>query len=482
METVSRYSTPVNIPIADQAWYTGDTMASKQPSAPSTLLRVPPNSLEAEQSLLGSLMLDKDAVIKVADIVRAGDFYKDAHNLIYETMLELYENREPLDVLSVGNRLEEKSKLDAIGGSGYLATIVNAVPSATNVAHFARLVSRKSTLRRLISAGTDITEMGYDESEDIQTVLDEAEQSIFRVSQKYIKQDFVPIKSVLASAFERIDELHRSDGAMRGVPTHFPDLDNILSGLQKSDLIILAARPSIGKSTLAMDIARQIGVYSKVPVGVFSLEMGSDQLVDRMIAAQANIDLWRLRTGKLQAEDFQRIGDAMGVLSEAPIFIDDSGSVNIMGMRTMARRLQAEHKLGLIIIDYLQLMEGRSRKSDNRVQEISEISRGLKQLARELNIPIIALSQLSRSIESRPDQLPKLSDLRESGSIEQDADIVLFLYREDRVKPDTPNKNIVDVIIAKHRNGPVGRVQLYFQENSTTFKSLERIHSAVPME
>jgi replicative DNA helicase len=457
-------------------------MASPKKPLNSELLRVPPHSLDAEQSLIGSLMLDKDAIIKVADLVRVGDFYKDAHNAIYEAMLELYENREPLDVLSVGNRLEERGKLDSIGGNGYLATIVNAVPSATNVVHYAKLVQRKSTLRRLIAAGQDITEMGYDESEDIQSVLDEAEQRIFKVSQKYIKQDFTPIKSVLESAFERIDELHRSDGTMRGVPTHFPDLDGLLSGLQKSDLIILAARPSIGKSTFAMDIARQVGVYAKVPVGVFSLEMGSDQLVDRMIAAQANIDLWRLRTGKLQAEDFQRIGDAMGILSEAPIFIDDSGSVNIMEMRTMARRLQAEHHLGLIIIDYLQLMEGRSRGGDNRVQEISEISRGLKQLARELNIPIIALSQLSRAVESRTDQVPKLSDLRESGSIEQDADIVMFLYREDRVKPDTPNKNIVDVIIAKHRNGPVGRIQLYFQENSTTFKSLERIHPTAPME
>lgn len=452
-------------------------MAKK--SSSSDLLRVPPHSVEAEQSLLGSLMLDKDAIIKVADLVKPGDFYKDAHNVVYETMLELYEQREPLDVLSVGNRLEEKGHIDEIGGASYLATLVNAVPSASNVVHYARLVQRKATLRRLISAGQDITELGYDESEDIQKTLDEAEQRIFKVSQKYVKQDFVPIKSVLETAFERIDELHRSEGTMRGVPTHFVDLDNLLAGLQKSDLIILAARPSIGKTTLALDLARQIGVYSKVPVGVFSLEMGSDQLVDRMISAQAGVDLWRLRTGKLQSEDFTKIGEAIGVLSEASIFIDDTGSVNIMEMRTMARRLQAEHKLGLIIIDYLQLMEGRSRGGDNRVQEISEISRGLKQLARELNIPIIALSQLSRAVESRTDQVPKLSDLRESGSIEQDADIVMFLYREDRVKHDTPNKNIVDIIIAKHRNGPVGKIQLYFQENSTTFKSLERIHAPI---
>ncbi len=443
-------------------------------------VRIPPHNLEAEASVLGSLMLDKDAIIKVADLLKVGDFYKDDHNLIYETMLALYEEREPIDVLSLSNKLEEKGQLERVGGSSYLASLVNSVPSATNVVHYAKVVQKKVLLRRLISAASDIVEMGYDESEDVQKLLDEAEQKVFAVSQKYIKQDFVPIKSILEVAFNRIDELHKSDHAFRGVQTHFPDIDNLLAGLQKSDLIILAARPSVGKTTFALDIARQVGVHSKVPVGVFSLEMGADQLVDRMIAAQAGIDLWRLRTGKLSSEgpnnDFEKISDAMGVLSEAPIFIDDTGSLNIMEMRTMARRLQAEHNLGLIIVDYLQLMEGRSRSGDNRVQEISEISRGLKQLARELNIPVIALSQLSRAVESRPDQVPKLSDLRESGSIEQDADVVMFLYREDRVKPDTPNKNIADIIVAKHRNGPVGKVSLYFEENSTTFKSLEKIH------
>lgn len=444
--------------------------------SPVDTLRMPPHSIDAEESVLGSLMLDKDAVTRIADFLKAEDFYRDTHATIYDCMVELYENREPIDVLSVSNRLEEQSKLDSIGGAASLAALLNAVPSAANVVHYAKLVQKKATLRRLIAAGTDIAEMGYDESEDVEQKLDEAEQRIFKVSQKVVKQDFVSIRPILENAFERIDQLHKSDSAFRGVPTGFPDLDQVLSGLQKSDLVILAARPSIGKTTLALDIARQVGIYAKTPVGIFSLEMGSDQLVDRMIASQANIDLWRLRTGKLHDEDFQQIGDAIGTLSEAPIFIDDTGSVNIMSMRTMARRLQAEHKLGLIIIDYLQLMEGRSRAGDNRVQEISEISRGLKQLARELNIPILALSQLSRAVESRPDQTPKLSDLRESGSIEQDADVVLFLYREDRSKPDTPNKNIVDVIIAKHRNGPVGRIQVYFHENAATFKSLERIH------
>jgi replicative DNA helicase len=440
-------------------------------------LKVPPQNIEAERSVLGSLMLDKDAIIKVANLIRFGDFYKDDHNLIYEAMVELYEKREPIDVLSLSNLLEEKNQLDKVGGSSYLTSLVNSVPSSSNVEHYAKVVQKKSTLRKLITASGEITEMGYKESEDVEKILDEAEQKLFAVSQKYIKQDFVSIKSILESAFNRIDELHKGDHKLRGIPCGFPDLDNLLAGFQKSDLIVIASRPSIGKTSLALDLARQIAVQQKVPIGVFSLEMSSDQLIDRMLAAQSGVDLWRLRTGRLKSEDgdddFQKIGEAMGILSEAPIFIDDAGSSNVMEMRTMSRRLQAEHNVGLIIIDYLQLMEGRSG-GDNRVNEISEISRALKQLARELNIPIIALSQLSRAVESRSPQIPKLSDLRESGSIEQDADIVIFLYREDREKPDTPNKNIIELHIAKHRNGPVGKISLYFDEKITSFKSLER--------
>lgn len=438
-------------------------------------LRVPPHNIEIEQSVLGALMLDKDGVIKVADFLKVGDFYKNNHNLIYQTIIDLYEKREPIDFLSVSNKLEEKKKLEEVGGASYLATLINSVPSASHLVHYAKIVQKKALLRRLIETANSIAEMGYQESEDVEKILDEAEQKLFNVSQKYIKQEFVPIKSILEEAFNRIDELHKEGNKFRGLPTEFPDLDNILAGLQKSDFIVLAARPSIGKTTLALDIARNIGIKSKVPVGIFSLEMSSDQLVDRLIAAQAGVDLWRLRTGKLKSDDFQKIGEAMGILSETPIFIDDTATANIMEMRTIARRLQAEHKLGLIIIDYLQLMEGRN--SENRVQEISEISRGLKNLAKELNIPVLALSQLSRAVESRPDQIPKLSDLRESGSIEQDADVVLFLYREDRVKPDTPNKNVVEIHIAKHRNGPIGKAFLYFEESSTTFKSLERAHT-----
>lgn len=444
-------------------------------------LKVPPQNIDAERSVLGALMLDKDAIIKVANLIRIGDFYKDDHNAIYEAMVELYEQREPIDVLSLSNRLEEKKLLDKVGGSSYLTDLVNSVPSSSNIVHYAKVVQKKSTLRKLITTASEIVELGYNESEDVEKVLDEAEQKLFSVSQKYIKQDFVPIKSILEAAFNRIDELHKGDHKLRGIPSGFPDMDNILAGFQKSDLIIVAARPSIGKTTLALDLARQVSIREKIPVGIFSLEMSSDQLIDRMLAAQSGVDLWRLRTGNLKSEegddDFQRIGEAMGILSEAPIFIDDAGSSNVMEIRTMARRLQAEHNVGLIIVDYLQLMEGRSGGGDNRVNEISEISRALKQLAKELNIPVIALSQLSRAVESRSPQIPKLSDLRESGSIEQDADIVMFLYREDREKPDTPNKNIVEIHVAKHRNGPVGRFSLYFNETSTTFKSLERAHT-----
>jgi replicative DNA helicase len=443
-------------------------------------LKLPPQNIEAERSVLGALMLDKDAIIKVANLLREGDFYKDDHNMIYEAMVELYEKHEPIDVLSLSNRLEEKGQLDKIGGSSYLATLANSVPSSSNVAHYAKVVQKKSTLRKLITTASEIVELGYREEEDVEKILDEAEQKLFAISQKYLKQDFIPIRSILEAAFNRIDELHKGDHKLRGIPTGFPDMDSILAGLQKSDLVILAARPSIGKTTLALDLARQIAVKEKIPVGIFSLEMSSDQLIDRMLAAESGVDLWRLRTGRLKTgdgdDDFQRIGQAMGILSEAPIFIDDAGSANVMEIRTMARRLQSEQNVGLIIIDYLQLMEGR-RSSDNRVNEISEISRALKQLARELNIPVVALSQLSRAVESRSPQIPKLSDLRESGSIEQDADVVMFLYREDREKPDTPNKNIVEVHIAKHRNGPIGRMSLYFNENSTTFKSLERVRA-----
>lgn len=444
--------------------------------------KLPPQNLEAEQSVLGSLLIDKDAITKIADIVKTDDFYKDINGLIFSAMLELYEKREPIDVVALSNILEEKGQLEIIGGRGYLASLANTVPSSSHVVSYAQIVQKKATLRRLLQVASEITGLGYQETEKIEELLDQAEQKIFGVSQKYLKQNFIPIKSVLTDAFDRIDELHKESGKLRGTPTGFSDIDNILAGLQKSDLIVLASRPSIGKTTLALDIVRQVAIDSKVPVGIFSLEMSKEQLVDRLLCAQANVDLWKMRTGKLsEDEDFASIGHAMGILSEAPIFIDDSATANIMEIRTKARRLQAEHNLGLIILDYLQLMQGGSG-TENRVQEISEITRALKALARELNIPVIAVSQLSRAVESRTPPIPKLADLRESGSIEQDADVVMFIYREAMYKKDldSSRKNLAEIYIAKHRNGPTGVVQLYFDENKVSFKTLDRKVAAEP--
>ncbi len=444
--------------------------------------RIPPQNLEAEQSVLGALLIDKDAMLKVADILNPHEFYKDAHRLIYESMLELYAAKEPIDLLSLTTKLEEKKLLNEIGGRTYLVGLTNAVPTSANIVHYAKIVRKKAVLRKLISTAAEIEKLGYEESEEIDKLLDEAESKLFNISQGFLKPEFTPIRNLLSEAFDRIDELHKEKGKMRGVPTGFTALDNKLAGLQKSDLIILAARPSVGKTSFALDIARQVAVKSKAGVAVFSLEMSKEQLIDRMICAQAGVNLWKLRTGRLsdkevpgQDSDFTRIGHAMGVLSEAPIFIDDTPFTNVMEIRTKARRLQAEHNLGLIVLDYLQLMEGRgNNNTDNRVQVVSEISRGLKSIARELNVPVLALSQLSRQVEQRPRAIPKLADLRESGSIEQDADVVMFIYREEIYKKDTNRPHIADIIIAKHRNGPTGIVPLFFDENSVSFKNLEQ--------
>ncbi|MFH0952692.1 MAG: replicative DNA helicase [Patescibacteria group bacterium] len=436
--------------------------------------KVPPQNIEAEQSVLGALLIDQESIVKIADIIRPSDFYKEKHGTIIQAMFDIYEKREPIDVLSLSNRLSEKGKLKDIGGRGYLAEMANRVPTASNIVHYAMIVQRKATLRRLLSAAGEITKLGYAEDDDIELVLDKAEHSLFDVSQRYLRQNFIPIKSVLNEAFDRIDELHRESGKLRGVPTGFVDLDSILAGLQKSDLIVLAARPSVGKTTLALDFARNVAVNAKVPVGIFSLEMSKEQLIDRLLCSQANVELWKMRTGRLTDEDdFSRIGNAMGILSEAPIFIDDSAITTVMEMRTKARRLQTEHGLGLIIVDYLQLMEGRST-SDNRTQQVAEITRSLKGIAKELNVPVLAISQLSRSTEARTPPIPKLADLRESGSIEQDADVVLFIYREAIHDKETEKPNIADILIAKHRNGPTGKIELYFDENQVTFKNLER--------
>jgi len=439
--------------------------------------KLPPQNIEAEKSLLGSLMLDKNAIIKVADFLQSRDFYKQNHQEIYQAVVELFEKGDPVDLLAVSSRLKEKNLLKEIGGNSYLTEIINFVPTATHVLNYAKIVQRKRILRDLIEASQEINSMGYDEKEDIDILLDKAEQRIFSIAQRSLTQRFLPIKDSLEDAFERIDRLSKHEGGIRGLPTGFIALDNILAGLQKSDLIILASRPSLGKSSLAVNFAANIAINEKIPVGIFSLEMSRDQLVDRLIASLANVDLWRLRTGRLSSQgednDFSRIQQVMGVLSEAPIYVDDAASSNILQMRAMARRLQAEHGLGLIIIDYLQLMEPRN-PATSLVQQVSEISRSLKGLARELNVPVLALSQLSRAVEHRTPQIPRLSDLRESGGLEQDSDVVLFIYREDRYNPDTTRKNIADIIIAKHRNGPVGKIDLYFDDQRVCFRNLEK--------
>src|SRR3989338_2123224 len=456
------------------------------PGMTTSLDRLPPQNLEAEVSTLGALLIDKDAIIKVADFLVPNDFYKDTHAIIYEAMRDLYDTRMPIDILSLSSRLQEKGQLEAVGGHAYLSELASAVPTASNVASYAKIIQRKSILRKLLHAAADITALGFQESENVDELLDEAESKLYAVSQRYYQQNFIPIKSVLNEAFDRIDELHRESGKLRGLPTGFGALDSLLAGLQKSALIILAARPSVGKPPRALDIARHVATRQKVPVGIFSLEMSKEQLVDRLLCAEACVDMWRMRTGRLseKEDDFPRIGHAMGVLSEAPIFIDDSATCNIMEIRTKARRLQTEHKLGLVLVDYLQLMEGRS--SENRVQEVSEITRGLKALARELNVPVLALSQLSRAAEMNRPAIPKLAHLRESGSIEQDADVVLFIYRKSSDKGYDPKdltedeKHLAEVHIAKHRNGPTGLISLYFDADHVTFKSLERTGGTPP--
>lgn len=450
-------------------------MAKKLSAKEALRDKVPPQNPQAEASLIGSLLIDKDAIIKIADIVHIDDFYVEKNGLIFEAIIKLFEKREPIDVVTLSEELEKQGSIKDIGGASYLTELVNGVPSAAHVVQYAQIVAQKATLRRLIEAASVINNMAFDEEEQLDSLLDNAEKTLFDVSQKHLRQNFVSIKEVLAESFDRLDSLHKDKDSLRGIPTGFSEIDNILAGLQKSDLIILAARPSMGKTSLALNIAQNIATKQGVPVGVFSLEMSKEQLIDRLLASEAGIDSWKLRTGNLEDKDFEKINKAMGVLAEAPIYIDDSAMANVMEMRTKARRLQSEHDLGLIVIDYLQLMSGRAG-SDNRVQEISEISRGLKGLARELNVPVIALSQLSRSVEQRTPKIPQLSDLRESGSIEQDADVVMFIYREDYYEKETEKKNIAEVLIKKHRNGPTGDVELFFQPEQTLFRSIDRVH------
>lgn len=440
---------------------------------------LPPQNTDAEASLLGAILIDTDALIKIADKVDASDFYDQKHQAIYAAIINLYDKHSPIDVLTLANQLKASDSLDVVGGASYLTELTNFVPTASHVEQYADIVAQKAMRRRLIKAAQDITSLGYNETNDLQELIEDAESRLFEVSQRHIKQDVTSLETILSESFDRLDELHKDKGKIRGVPTGFKDMDNILAGLQKSDLFILAARPSMGKTALALNLAHNVAVQAGQPALIFSLEMSKEQLVDRMLAMESGVDAWALRTGNLTDADFEKIGQAMGTLSEAQIYIDDSPSITVSELRTKARREAHTRDLGLIVVDYLQLMSGGHKfgGEGNRVQEISEISRGLKAVARELNVPLLALSQLSRSVESRSPQIPQLADLRESGSIEQDADVVAFIYREDYYNPETDRHNITDIFIKKHRNGPTGAFELYFDKEKQRFRSLDTKHT-----
>ena len=438
--------------------------------------RVPPQNIEAEQAVIGGMLIEKEAISKVAEFLKADDFYREAHRLIFEAMLELFNKNEAVDLVTVTEVLRKNDKLEAVGGIAYITSLANSVPTAANINYHGKIVEEKALLRGLINSATHIASMGYEDTEAVADIIDKAEKMILEVSERKMSGDVVPIKSIIFDAFGKIEQLYASKGGITGLATGFKDLDKITSGLQPSDLILVAARPSMGKTAFTLNIASHVAIREKKAVAFFSLEMSKEQLVQRMLCSEATIDSQRLRIGELEERDWTKLISAADRLSSAPIYIDDTPGITVMEMRSKARRLKIEHDLQLIIIDYLQLMQGSSNKGgDNRQQEISEISRSLKALARELNLPVIALSQLSRSVESRQIKKPMLSDLRESGSLEQDADIVSFLYREDYYNPETENKNITDIIIAKHRNGPVDTVQLFFHKQFTKFCDLSRV-------
>lgn len=438
--------------------------------------KVPPHNIDAEKSLLGAVLIDDETLADISEHVTAKDFYEKPHGIIYSAMMRLYERHKPVDLLTVSDELKRKNELELVGGSAYVTELTNYVPTAAHAESYAEIVAQKAVRRRLIRASGDISELGYDEETSTQELLEKAESELFAVSDQSLKQDLVSIESILTESFDRMEELHRNKGQLRGVKTGYRDLDNMTAGLQRSDLIILAARPAMGKTTLVTNLAYNVATIAKQPVLFFSLEMSKEQLVDRMLADASGVDAWNIRTGNLSDEDFSKLSEAMGEMAEAPIYIDDTPGVSVLEMRTKARRAAHEQPLGLIIVDYLQLMQASGASAGNRVQEVSEISRGLKLIARELNVPVIALSQLSRTVESRTPQIPQLADLRESGSIEQDADIVMFIYREAYYNPETDRQNVTDLIIAKHRNGPTGSVQLYFHPERLRFMSLDKQH------
>ncbi|MEK7610967.1 MAG: replicative DNA helicase [Patescibacteria group bacterium] len=430
--------------------------------------RLQPQNLEAEQGLLGAILIDKDAIIKVADFLRPDHFYHEHHSLIYKAILALFERRDPIDMVTVPAELKKMEVLATVGGAGYLTDLVNLTPVSYHVEHYGRLLKDIALKRKLITTAGKISDMAFS-GREVRQLLEEAEQSLFGISQEYLHEQFVPLKAILEKSFDRLDEMQKHRGELRGVPTGFPSVDRMLSGLQESNLIIVAGRPSLGKSSLALNLAQAATVDHKIPVAIFSLEMSREQLADRLLAAQADVDSWHITSGNLKDEDFKKIGEAMGELAEAPLFIDDTPGINILEMRTKARRLQIDEKIKLVIVDYLQLIQGRGL--DNRVQEVSEITQALKNMARELKIPVLACAQLSRAVESRGEKRPQLSDLRESGSIEQEADVVMFLYRED-----DDNRSDVKLYIAKHRNGPTGELDLFFRGDRTKFYEAEKLH------
>ena len=438
--------------------------------------RMPPASVEAEQAVLGAMLLKPEAVTTAAEELSSDDFYRETHRLIYEAMMELKDRTEPVDLVTLTEQLKKADKLAKIGGIPALSLIANSVPTAANVHYHARIVHEKAQLRSLISAATEIAGAAYESADEVEDIMDNAEKRILAVSSGKRSKDFVPLQEILLDTLEQIDARYNNKGSITGLPTGFTELDHLTAGLQKSDLILVAARPSMGKTAFTLNIAAHVVLRAREPVAFFSLEMSKEQLVQRLLCSEGRIDSQRLRVGELEEKEWGDLIDTANRLSAAPLYIDDTPSITVMELRSKARRLKAEHGLSLIVIDYLQLMQGRASKNgDNRQQEISEISRSLKALARELNVPVIALSQLSRSVESRQVKRPMLSDLRESGSLEQDADIVMFLYREDYYDPETENKNITEVIIAKHRNGPVDTVDLTFLKQFTKFGNLSRM-------
>lgn len=439
----------------------------------------PPQSLDVEASLLGSLLIDSDAFIKIGDRIQADDFFDQKHRTIFTAMKGLHDKRSPIDILTLSEQLKNSDRLDLVGGASFLTELTNTVPTAAHLEQYAEIVAEKAIRRRLILASEDIASVSLDENKSLQELIEEAETRLFDVSQKHVKQDITSLESILGDSFDRLDDLHRNKGGIRGIPTGLADIDKQLAGLQRSDLVIVAARPSMGKTTLMLNMALNIATKAKQgAVLYFSLEMSKEQLVDRLLAAEAGVDAWKLRTGEgLNDNDFERLSAAMGELAEAPIFIDDTSGITVGDLRTKARRLHHQHPLAAIMVDYLQLMTGGSRFASqaNRVQEISEISRSLKILARELNVPIVAASQLSRSVESRNPPIPQLADLRESGAIEQDADIVTFIYRP-YYYDESADPNVTEIHIKKHRNGPTGKLSLFFDSQKQRFRDLDLRH------